>query len=242
MFNYLPVINTTQSEKKVKNIRQLIKKNRISCLTHFTHIDNLRSILEFGILPLSILESNKTFANVRKTSVSLPREWHGLVPLNISFPDYKLFNQMQNHQSSEWVVLLIDPAILYNFPCYFFPDRASEFIGFAPQAGLPLGEYQTSGALKDLFADTETVKRRELEIPSFYTTNPCSEVLSFFPIAPSSITQVFFASDYKFNMWVLSNTDFAVSRVRNLWNCGLQFHSPRTDYTFWKRIGAGTGS
>ncbi len=234
MHTYLPFINNSKPEKKNNAIRQFIRKNKLSSLTHFTRMDYLKSILQFGILPASVLQSNRTFDFVRRNDVTLPPEWDRLVSMNISFPDYRLFNQLQNHQPSDWVILLIDPRVLTDFPCYFFPGRAIETIGSAPAPGMPLTDYQDSSDIKALFTDREDVKRKDLDIPPFYTTDPSSEVLSFFPIAPSYITQVWFHSDYKFNMWVLSNTEFAVTQDRNRWACGLQYFSPRSDYTYWK--------
>ena len=234
MYRYLPQINTTQNEKKIKSIRQFIKKNKLSCLTHFTRAENLKSILQTGILPASILSSNKTFSSVQRNSVTLPPEWSGLVSMNLSFPDYKLFNQLQKYEPSDWVILLIDLRVLMNFPCYFFPSRAVNFIEQASAPGQFLGEYQSASDLKALFTDMEDVKRKDLDIPPFYPTDPTSEVLSFFPIAPSDITQVYFPNDYKFNQWVLHNTEFAMTQDRNRWTVGLEYFSPRSDYPFWK--------
>ncbi|MBQ6521013.1 MAG: DUF4433 domain-containing protein [Anaerolineaceae bacterium] len=234
MPNFLPYINNTQPNKKNKAIRQFIKKNKLSFLTHFTRMDHLKSILQFGILPASILKSNRTFSSVQRSSMTLPPEWDGLVSMNISFPDYKLFNQLQNHKPSDWVILLIDIRVLTDFPCYFFPERALDMITSASEANQFLTGYQSAADLKALFDDRKEVKRKDLDIPSFYPTDPASEVLSFFPVAPAYITQVFFHSEYKFNQWVLSNTEFAVSQDRSRWACGLQYFSPRSDYTFWK--------
>ena len=234
MYIYLPQINTTQSEKKIKSLKQFIKKSRLNCLTHFTRADNLKPILQSGILPSSILNSNKTFSSVQRNSVTLPPEWSGLVSMNLSFPDYKLFNQLQKYEPSDWIVLLIDLRVLLDFPCYFFPGRASIFIEQASIPGQFLTDYQSSSDFKALFDDREDVKRKDLEISSDYPTDPTSEILSFFPIAPSYITQVIFPSDYKFNQWVLHNTDFAMTQDRNRWAVGLEYFSPRSDYPYWK--------
>ena len=231
---YLPNIGTKTDEKKVKGIRQFIRKNRINYLTHFTRAENLKSILQFGILPASILRRNPVFSGVCYSSLPLPPEWSTHVSLNISFPDYKLFMQLQNHQPSDWVILLVDSKVLWDLPCYFFPDRALPFISCAPVPGQVLNEHQSVKALKELFADREGIKRKELDIPQFYPTSPCTEILCGFPIGPSYITQIWFYSEYKFNQWVLSNTEFALKQDKNLWACGLQFYSPRSDYTFWK--------
>ena len=231
---YLPNINNPNPNKRNQALRQIVKKNKLAYLTHFTRLEYLKSILQFGILPASILKNNKTFDFVQRSSITLPQEWNRMVSLNISFPDYKLFNQLQNHNPSDWVILLIDIRVLTDFPCYFFPERAADIIDQAPVPNQFLNEYQKPSDLKNLFSDREDVKRRDLDIPSFFPTDPTSEVLSFFPIAPSYITQVFFHSDYKFNMWVLSNTEFAISQDRNRWAVGLQYFSPRSDYPFWK--------
>ena len=234
MFSYLPAAVSNNTDKKNKAVRELIKKNKISFLTHFTHIENLKSILQTGILPVSILKSNRAFGSVIFPSQPLPAAWSGFVSLNISFPDYKLFTQIQNHQPSDWVMLLVDPKIMLDFPCYFFPDRAINIINSAQNAGQILNDYRSSKDLKALFADLPDTKRKDLEIPQYYPTNPCSEILSFFPIAPSYIIQVYFCSEYKFNQWVLTNTEFALKQEKSRWACGLQFFSPRSDYTYWK--------
>ena len=236
MYNYLPAANFGQNDKRKNSIRQFIKKKKISCLTHFTRMDYLKSILQFGILPLSILKHNKTFDFVAQNKITNPPEWNGLVSLNISFPDYKLFNEINEHQMSDWVILLIDPQVLVDFPCYFFKSRALEIITQSPYPNIPLTDHQELSDLKSLFADHEVIKRRELEIPPFYTTDPTSEVLCFFPIGPAYITQVYFHSDYKFNQWVLHNTEFAMTQDRSRWAVGLEYFSPRMDYPFWKTL------
>ena len=234
MYTFLPAVNTTQNDKKVKAIRQFIKKNKLSCLTHFTRMDNLKSILQCGILPSSILKNNKTFEFVESNQITLPPEWNSLVSLNLSFPDHKLFSDLNNHKPSDWVILLIDIRVILDLPFYFFPERANDIISLAPLPNQFLGNFQKASDLKALFSDGKDFKRKDLDIPTFYPTYPTSEVLSFFPIAPSYITHIYFHSDYKFNQWVLHNTDFAMSQDRNRWAVGLEYFSPRSDYTFWK--------
>ena len=234
MYTYLPSNNTVQNNKKAKSIKQFIKAIKLNCLTHFTRTDNLKSILQSGILPARILENNKTFVSVQRNAAPLPPEWSGFVSLNLSFPDYKLFSDFNNHVHSDWVILLVDPKVLSDFPCYFFPERAINIINSAPLPHTCMSENQGFPDLKKLFKDRDDVKRKDLDIPSFYPTDPTSEVLSGFPIAPSYITQIYFHSDYKFNQWVLHNTEFAMTQDRARWAVGLEYFSPRSDYPFWK--------
>ena len=236
MYSYLPRIDAPLSDKKAKEIKKLIKKNKLSFLTHFTHIDNLRSIIQFGILPPAILKTNRNFSSVRYNSISLPPGWERFVSLNLSFPDNKLLMQLQNHQPSEWIILLIDIRVIYEFPCYFFPERANDCICRSPLPGQFLDQYADPKDLAALFEDQGEVKRKALEIPPYYPTNPGTEILSSFPISPAYISQIHFYSDYKFNQWVLSNTEFALSQDKNRWACGLQYYSPRSDYMYWKTV------
>ena len=236
MFNYLPLYEAAPGGKKAKELKKLIKKHKLSFLTHFTHIDNLRSILQYGILPASVLKNNRIFSSVRFNSVSLPPEWERFISFNLSFPDYKLFMRLQNHQPSDWIILLIDIKAILDFPCYFFPDRANDCISRAAFPGQLLEQYRNPQDLAALFTDQDEIKRSSLEIPVSYPTNPGTEILSSFPVSPAYISQICFYSDYKFNQWVLSNTEFALSQDKNRWACGLQYFSPRSDYMYWKTV------
>lgn len=234
MYSFLPALPDAFNEKRKKQILRTIKKKKISGLTHFTHIENLKSILTSGILPRAVIKGNKAFSRVKLVPTQMPESWQRLVPLNVSFPDYKLFAQMQNHDLSEWVVLIIDPKVIAETPAYFFPARAIDFINLSKIPGQKLTDFQSSSAWNYLFTDQVGAKRVELGIPEDFPTNPYTEVLTFFPIAPQSILQIHFYSDYKFNQWVLSNTEFAIRQDKNRWAAGLQFFSPRSDSLFWK--------
>ncbi len=89
-------------------------------------------------------------------------------------------------------------------------------------------------SLEKLFADTENVRRADLEIPDSYPTNPQSEVLTFAPIPMQYLREVHFYNDYKFNQWFLQNMELALSVDKKIWRTGLTYFSPRSDYIHWK--------
>ena len=234
MYPFLPDTPRSPSQSAKKKILQSIRKRKISGLTHFTRIDNLRSILSTGILPRTIIQKNRAFEKAVLSPTPMPEQWQSMVPLNVSFPDHRLFSQMRVHDPSDWVVLVIDPKIIADIPAYFFPARAVDFINYAKSEDEVLTDFESASAWDYLFTDQVGAKRADLMIPDGYPTNPYTEVLTFFPIAPSSIIEIHFCNDYKFNQWILSNTEFALTQDRNRWACSLQYFSPRSDASYWK--------
>lgn len=239
MYNiYLPATAVSPTDEQRRDLRTFLKKRRITYLTHFTRIENVRSILRYGILPRSVVRGNKALSSAKLSDHGLPDAWARLVPFNLSLPDYKLFTEIEGTDLSKCVVLLIDAKVLCDYPFYFFPDHSENFIHNAPFPNMVLTEGLSIKEFKALFNDLDDVKRNALDLESFYPTSPRTELLSFFPIPPSYIAQICFTSEYKFNQWFLHNTELALNLdKKNFWACGLQYFSPRSDSNAWKTRG-----
>ena len=239
MYTYLPAAAVPPTDEQSRELRSFLKKRKISYLTHFTRIENVRSVLRYGILPRAVVRGNKAMTSAKVYDRGLPIPWTRLVPFNLSLPDYKLFSELEGTDLSHCAVLLIDAKVLCDFPFYFFTDRAAEFINAAPMPNMFLTEGTRVKDFKALFEDAGEVKRDTLDLESFYPTNPRSELLSFFPVPPSYIRQVCFMNEYKFNQWFLHNTEFTLSvKAKDFWACGIQYFSPRYDSAAWKTRGS----
>lgn len=87
------------------------KLKRINALYHFTHKNNLRSILEMGLVTKSNLE--KLGINYIENDKN---RWDGVedsISLSISHPNHKMFMKYAKHTGLEnWVVLKISPELL----------------------------------------------------------------------------------------------------------------------------------
>lgn len=90
-------------EKQRKNIKHLY---------HFTHINNLKSILQHGFLTRNNLDNN-----VMEYSFNDSLRLDGVtdsISLSISHPNYKMFYKYRKlTNDNDWVVISISPQILY---------------------------------------------------------------------------------------------------------------------------------
>lgn len=220
--------------EKSEQLLKIVRARKIRYLTHFTRIKNLKSILQYGILPGSVLSSSPEFAGAQRNLPALPGGWNDAACFNLSFPDYKCFYHMQNHRGMDWAILLIDASVLGKQPFYFFKRSAIETLSSAESAQNEVPAAQRVSAFSAMFSDLSDTPRAPLEIPDSYPTNPQAEILSFRAVTPELIRKVCFCNEYKYNQWVLQNYDFAALQSRNLWEYGMTYFSLRSDYLFWQ--------
>lgn len=105
-------------------IRQFVEQRRVKSLYHFTREDNLASIIEHGLLPRNTLErlgirhvyNDHERLDGRKTTVSV----------SISFPNYRLFYHLRQRCNASWVILEIDPSVLWKQNCLFCQCNAAD--------------------------------------------------------------------------------------------------------------------
>ena len=76
-------------------LRAFLKERRIDTLIHFTRLENLASILSYGLLSRRAIATDPRVGRVRTNEPELPEAWRDMISLNISFPNYRLFYQMQ---------------------------------------------------------------------------------------------------------------------------------------------------
>ncbi|MBK7299241.1 MAG: DUF4433 domain-containing protein [Moraxellaceae bacterium] len=89
------------------------KKKDIRALFHFTHLSNLESIHQHGLLTRTHLNNNKmpyTYNDEIRLD-SVPNS----ISLSIGFPNYRMFyhywNKSKNHKN-DWIILKINPNLL----------------------------------------------------------------------------------------------------------------------------------
>ncbi|HNY94052.1 MAG TPA: hypothetical protein PKX80_05375 [Flexilinea sp.] len=222
------------SPEMAKALSAEIKSRKIQFLTHFTRLENLASILTYGLLPPNQLKSEGRTRFVRFNPPYLPGYWQNAISFNISFPNYRLFYNLQEQRGYDWVVLLFDINILLSQPFYYFIYPAANLIHTPIFATEISPKLQTFEAFEELFQDTENVRRAFLQIPDCYPTHPQSEVLTFQPVSVNALLEVHFYNDYKFNQWFMQNTALAMTMDKNIWQVSLEFFSPRCDYLNWK--------
>jgi cold shock CspA family protein len=212
-----------EKERRALQIQQICAERGIRHLVHFTHISNLDSILENGILGRSLLQELGIQSNL--TDAHRIDGYPQAACLSISFPNYRMFYKYKG-DSKDWIVLLLKADILWELDCAFCEENAaSNNVRY-----VPLEDRKTPQALMRLFGDCGFIERRSLRIPDNYPTNPQAEVLVFDPISPQYIEEIHFEDANLLYKWKESyRGELKVKLV-----CDNRFFKYRQDYEKWK--------
>lgn len=206
--------------KNQREIKDFIKKRRIVTLAHFTQVENLDSILNYGLLSKEeLLKKNLSYNS--NDELRLEGKNNALC-LSISFPNYKMFYKYRCSKDGEWCVLELDPSILYEKECLFCINNAAS----SSELKRSDEEKMNISGMKKLFYDS-TSSRDLSNLPIRYTTNPQAEVLVLNPIEPKYINGIHFDRNHKKYKEFVSNYPkfkFKISRGA---------FSPRCDYENW---------
>ncbi|MCW5230861.1 DUF4433 domain-containing protein [Verminephrobacter eiseniae] len=156
---------------------------KVPYLLHFTQVVNLRDIMKHGLYPIgrvneigvmpAINDQKRLDGHRNSTSVS------------ISFPNCEMFYKYrQIKNETDWVVLALAPAVLWEKDCAFCRHNAAS----ASIKGQPL--LKTPDALIGMFEDHAS--REEQKLKTFDPTDVQAEVLVFDVIEPEYVIAAIF--------------------------------------------------
>lgn len=177
------------------SIENILQERQIQYLCHFTRLENLESILTYGVIPRSNLY-NKEFNN----NPCLPI--HGIfndryridgktdaTSLSISFPNSSMFYGLRcSNNDAQWAVVVLSAKILIDKNCAFYPTNAAN----NHVRHLPTANFQGVDALNALFEGAD--EEREYLL-SKDPTDVQAEVLVFNEIEHRYIVGCVFDSD-----------------------------------------------
>ena len=221
---------STPYQNRSSQLQRYCKEREIETLYHFTRIENLRSILQEGLIGRSILHSRESQFlwndDDRADGCSKAN------CLSISFPNYQMFYSIRERKKSEgvndshWVVLLLDAKLLWELDCAFCQRNAAS----NAVSTIPLDERKKPTALMVMFGDFYSIKRQDLQIPKNYPTHPQAEVLVFDQIPAEYINAIHFRDATILEEWRSNYTGtfsdkFFVNR---------DYFNARSDYEVWK--------
>lgn len=171
-----------------EDIQGLVVKLKVPFLLHFTRVGNLSSIIQHGLYPVArACEIGIT------PQINDPHRFDGhlgATSLSIAFPNYRMFYKHRaENDGVEWVVLAIDPAVLWKKDCAFCRHNAAD----AKISSQPLAALKMVEALAGMFDEIEGIQTRaEQQLKTFDPTDGQAEVLVFDVIEPASIHGVVF--------------------------------------------------
>lgn len=182
----------------VKSEIQSISESRnIPSLVHFTKISNLGSIIKNGILSKeSLLEKRLDF-----TVNDLVRlDGHSdAISLSIAFPNYKmLYKYMSQDSTISWVILILDPSILWKRKCAFCKHNAAD----TRISNTPIESLMNGHSFSSMFDDIVGVdgdNRVAQHLMDYDPTDVQAEILVFGKINPSFINSITFVSRQDLN-------------------------------------------
>lgn len=197
VFRAAPVVNgraatippdALSDQKRRREIEAASTALHIPLLAHFTRARNLASIMERGLC--SVAKAWDTGIEPHVNDVLRLDGRPEAISLSIAFPNYKMFySYRQTSPADDWVVLLIDPAVLWEKNCGFCQRNAADH----RIRDLPLPDIMNAGAFRGMFDTVEGVAtRQEQRLMQFDPTDPQAEVLVFQTIEPGFIKGIAF--------------------------------------------------
>lgn len=170
-------------------IKKVVQDRGIEKLYHFTSAENLSSIFEHGILSRSELRE-QGISPVINDENRLD-DWYSGISLSVSWPNYQFFQRVKSkYPERTYALLELDPSILYELDCAFFPTNAAN----KEMKKMHLQERQSAAAFEELFQDRDGYYRKRHETQACFTTDPQAEVFSFDSIPTKYIRAVDFES------------------------------------------------
>jgi len=230
-----PVETEAQIEEKNQIYRYLVYDRKVKHLVHFTPITNVRSILENGLLPRTDLRQMEIDA-----AIPDPERWdscYDYSSLSVSYPNYKVLYAKRLQGKFVFAGLLLDPRLILNKPL----EDISYLTDNAAAKGNGIIEEKTGlNAAKALFNDTvdfsgKKIDRTQLDIPSYYTTNPQAEVFVWGAIDPVYITTIIVETDANRKELLKEIMVLPIDKRKQIYK-GEWFFRGRKDHQYWKNV------
>jgi hypothetical protein len=181
------------ASKRMEDWRKCLALRKVTRLTHFTPLPNLPSILQRGLYPAT------DFRELPEQPLRNDMERYDQrldhVSLSVSHPNDQLFMKWYAyvHKDYTWVVLSVDPAVLWELPCSMFFANAAKDGGRTP---VTESEQPLASDFEKLFVELpDGPIRSELGLTPMDTTSPQAEVMIRAKIAPRYIMSIAARSD-----------------------------------------------
>ena len=165
------------------DIKQLAGQVGVPFLIHFTRVENLPSIMQHGLYPVA--RACEVGIEPQRNDLHRLDGHLGATSLSIAFPNYRMFYKHRvENPGTEWVVLGIDPAVLWEKDCAFCRHNAAD----ARISGQALQALKTAASFTSLFDEIDGMQTRaEQQLKSFDPTDGQAEILVFDVIEPALI-------------------------------------------------------
>ena len=218
-------------------IKDAAKKRGIDHLVHFTRLENLQGILKHGLVPVSI-QQELQIPSIRNDAMRIDSHLD-CTSCSIQFPNWQLFYSFRKRDHlARWVVLVLTLEVLFssdNIPFYCATNASSRDFCHADD----LARLCTFDAFEKMFCDSivlngnKLIKRTDLQITDYLTTDPQAEILIRDIIKPKHIIGIYFQDSQDRKRQIREHG----AAPLNLYNHDIipGFFAPRSDYAVWQK-------
>ena len=217
ILEYLSKENT--SSEYEQELNRFLEEKKINHIIHFTHVDNIKNILKFGLIPRIYLKEKiiKLQLNPIYSDSQRFDKREEVNCLSISFPNYKMFFKKSKSDQDNWAIIIFDLNVIKKHLCEFTESNL---------ASKNTKSIKGLEGIKKMFFNPQL--RERLHLPDYYPTDPQSEVLESAVIPPSWIKEIHLKSGKMLNKIInLNQSDNIKILVNN------KFFGPREDYSHW---------
>lgn len=171
-----------------RQIKEYAQEIEIPYLLHFTHISNLESIIENGLLSRELVDELPHEVVTNDTGRYDGRE--NTISLSIAHPNDLMFYKYRENDE-EWCVLALNKKVLWELDCLFFKHNAAD----SRMSRLDDDELSTIDAFRSMYEEMDELDSREEQFLKPYDpTDKQAEILVFNEIPAEYILGVFVAS------------------------------------------------
>lgn len=171
-----------------QGIQEIATQYEIPYLLHFTRTENLESIINSGIYPISRINEISVEPAIND-QLRLDGRCDG-TSISIAFPNCQMFYKYRKeNEETDWAIVVLHPSVLWLKDCAFCKHNAAD----TRISCQDIESLKTQQALQELFAEIENLpSRAEQCLKPFDPTDVQAEVLVFDVIEPSLIAGVVF--------------------------------------------------
>ena len=198
-----------------------LNQRGIKSLVHFTSVNNIPSIIQYGILSRNELDNqgiSYQYNDIMRLDGRLDA-----ISLSVTFPNYKMFYRSRKVSDTNWVVIIIDPNIILYADCLFYSTNAAN----RDMHLIDQNECKTLKAFKSMFYDHETRKTRKINDNE--TTDPQAEIQLVGKIPINMIKSAVFEDEV-----VLDQYREYLSQAHIKSTVNKEYYRPRRDYKYWR--------
>ena len=125
---------------------------------------------------------------------------------------------------AEWAIIKLNKKHLEEHECMFFRTNAAHFES----------RRNKNTTLEDMFHNEDNI-RDELDLESYFTTNPEAEVLSSSRISPKWIENIYFRSQTPHSILLTRKLVNKKLLDRNIIKIDTKFFEARKDFKYWQK-------